>query len=115
MNNTLNVQKPFDPNDSKEFKSFFAGCIDIHEKYMAKCFPDWEKKGLKKVKFSFKNNRKYVKIIRDNSVHCFLDKTNGDVLKAAGWNVPAKHVRGNIFDSTNGLEHMGEYGLVHLR
>jgi hypothetical protein len=28
----------------------------------------------------------------------FLDLSNGDVLKSAGWNRPAKHPRGNIFE-----------------
>ena len=32
------------------------------------------------------------------SVFCFVDKSNGDIYKAATWNARAKHVRGNIFD-----------------
>jgi hypothetical protein len=30
------------------------------------------------------------------SVHCFVEIATGDIYKAAGWNVPAKGVRGNI-------------------
>lgn len=34
------------------------------------------------------------------SVHCFVDKVNGDILKPAGWKGPeTKHARGNIFAS----------------
>ena len=59
-------------------------------------------------KLSIKVGRKFVKIIRDNSVWGFVAKADGthkgvpmkmgDVLKAAGWNAPAKHTRGNIFN-----------------
>jgi len=65
--------------------------------------------------------KRYVKLIKTNhpgqggSVHCFVDKTNGDVLKPAGWNKPAKHARGNIFDQDNGLGWMGEYGPAYLQ
>ncbi len=34
----------------------------------------------------------------------FIDLTNGDVLKAAGWKAPAKNfARGNLADGDNGL------------
>ena len=56
-----------------------------------------------------KSGRKFIKIIRDNSVWGFVAKADGvhkgvpmiagDVLKAAGWASPAKHTRGNIFDN----------------
>lgn len=32
------------------------------------------------------------------SVYCFIDLSNGDILKAAGWKAPAKGARGNIFN-----------------
>ena len=60
------------------------------------------------VDITIKRGRKFIKIIRDNSVWGFIaiaDGMNkgapikvGDVLKAAGWASPAKHTRGNIFD-----------------
>jgi hypothetical protein len=45
--------------------------------------------------------RKYTKLISvdtlgSRSVWCFVDQTNGDILKAATWSAPAKHARGNI-------------------
>ncbi len=48
---------------------------------------------------------KYTKIIRDNSVWGFVVNTDadkkfakGDILKAAGWNAPARNkARGNVF------------------
>ena len=48
--------------------------------------------------------KKRVKIVRvdgmngGKSVHCFVD-VNGEILKAAGWNAPAKGSRGSLYDS----------------
>ena len=58
---------------------------------------------------------RYVRVMRDNSAHAFIDRTNGDVLKPATWRAPAKHARGNIFDNKNGLGSMGHYGPAYLR
>ena len=54
----------------------------------------------------FKRGSKYVKIISNRSVWGFIVKTEndkkfrkGDILKAAGWNAPARNAaRGNIID-----------------
>lgn len=63
--------------------------------------------------------RKYIKIVRgsfgSSSVHCFVNKENGDVLKSASWNAPAKIARGNIFNEDNGLNCMGQFGAAYLR
>ena len=50
---------------------------------------------------------KYIRLIRagagQRSALGFIDKTNGAVLKAAGWKTPAKNfARGNIYDDKNG-------------
>ena len=65
--------------------------------------------GAERVDITIKTGRKFIKIIRDNSVWGFVAKSDGmhkgvpmkmgDVLKAAGWSAPAKHTRGNIFDN----------------
>ena len=59
--------------------------------------------------------KRYIRITCDRSVHAFVDKTNGDVLKPASWKAPAKHARGNIFDAKNGLGSMGPFGPAYLR
>lgn len=49
---------------------------------------------------------KYIKIVKDRSVWGFIVNTEndkkfkyGDILKAAGWNAPARNApRGNVFD-----------------
>ncbi len=94
---------------------FVKGCQMISDKHMERY------ESLEKPEISYTEGKRYVKLIRANhpgqggSVHCFVDMTNGDVLKAAGWNKPAKHARGNIFDDHNGLRLMGEYGPAYLR
>ena len=97
-------------NFDKNFEIFFEGCKKINFDYMDREFPS-----LQKEDFSYRKGRRYIKVIRGGSVHCFVDRTNGDVLKAASWSTPAKHARGNIFDAYNGLEHMNEYGPAYLR
>ena len=52
--------------------------------------------------------RKYFKLVtvnseRSRSVHSFVDRVTGDVLKAAGWSAPAKGVRFNLVTGMNEL------------
>lgn len=55
-------------------------------------------------------------VVGSRSVHTFVDKTNGNVLKAAGYRKPeTKNPRGNIYDADNGLSGVTEYGAVYLR
>lgn len=68
---------------------------------------------------SIEPGRKYIRIVSEKHgarrVYCFIDSTNGDVLKAASWKVPAKHARGNIFAADGGLTHMSAYGPAYLK
>jgi hypothetical protein len=62
--------------------------------------------------------RKYMKVIKvesQRSVFAFIDLSNGDVLKPAGWSRPAKHARGNLFDDEGGMGQMTSYGPKYLR
>ena len=48
------------------------------------------------------------------SVYCFVDKTNGDILKGS-WKAPVKNgVRGNIF-SADVLDKVDQHGPKYLR
>jgi hypothetical protein len=59
-----------------------------------------------KKSFSFKEGKKYIKVIKDNSVWGFVVNTTddpmfryGDILKAASWAAPARNgARGNVFE-----------------
>lgn len=71
---------------------------------------------------SVERGRRYARIVKSldgkggqRSVHCFVDLTNGDVLKAASWKTPAKHARGNIFAPDGGSSAVGAYGANYLR
>ena len=54
-----------------------------------------------------KYGQKYIKIIKENCVWGFIVNTDddkkfkkGDILKAAGWNAPARNAaRGNVFEN----------------
>ena len=51
-------------------------------------------------RYGVQDGKRYIKIWMDargsKSVHAFVDKRNGDLLKAAGWKAPAKGARGNV-------------------
>lgn len=64
---------------------------------------------------------KYIKIVSTNtswcyqrSVYCFLDR-KGNILKAASWKAPAKHVRGTVFDPDYSWgKGLNRYGAAYL-
>jgi hypothetical protein len=50
------------------------------------------------------------------SAYAFIDRSNGNVLKAAGWRTPEKkNPRSNITDETNGMKGVTVYGTTYLR
>jgi hypothetical protein len=77
---------------------------------------------VRKPVLSTEHGRKYIRIVCTDhpeinsgiSVYCFVDSTNGDILKSAGWKGPAKHARGNIFDADHGRAAIGPYGANYL-
>ena len=93
-----------------DFDSALNRLLDnIHKDYQGWSSRIEYSSGSERVDITIKPGRKFIKIIRDNSVWGFVAKADGthkgvpmkmgDVLKAAGWSAPAKHTRGNIFDS----------------
>lgn len=61
------------------------------------------------------NGKRYSKILYAGSVYAFIDKTNGDVLKPASCNSPAKHTRGNIYKDDYGFGCCGAYSVAYLK
>ena len=59
--------------------------------------------------YSFITGKRFHKVIQTEtfgsgkSVHCFVDVETGDIYKPAGWNAPAKGVRGNLRDAKKPL------------
>lgn len=99
-------------NFDKRLDSFVDGCNKIIVNYFKES--NFVNLTPPKVEIT-KGGRKYAKLVRDNSVHCFVNKSNGDILKAASYAAPAKHARGNIFAEDNGLDCMGPFGAAYLR
>jgi hypothetical protein len=97
-------------------ETFVEGCAKIYNDYMDAHFPN-----NKRDTFEYTTGPKYIRVVKRDgyhggrSVHCFVDRANGDVLKAAGWKAPAKHARGNILDEHNGLARMKWTGPEYLR
>jgi len=79
------------------FLSFFEGTKKIASQYDENL---WE----------VSKGRRYIRISHRGQCFCFVDMTNGDVLKPASWKAPAKDARGNIFDEWNGLKRMTAWG-----
>ena len=91
------------------FAAFFKGLKTMCDKHLAENYPSIPFKMT-----GYAPGRRYIKVVRGSSVHCFVDTTNGDVLKAASWKAPAKHARGNIWNDDNGLGAVGVYGAHYL-
>lgn len=99
-------------NFDVKLKNFVDGCNKIVEDY----FVEMKYTNIYPEKlYVQKGGRKYAKVVNDSRVHCFINKENGDVLKAACYNAPAKHARGNIYNDDNGLDCMGPFGAAYLR
>jgi hypothetical protein len=55
----------------------------------------------------FEPGSKYVKVVSisgggSRSVHCFVEKANGNILRAASWKAPARNfIRGNVYDQAS--------------
>lgn len=81
---------------------------------------------IERIKIESEEGSKFVRIVRvvthipsgqtqSRSAHCFVEKSTGNILKAAGWAAPdKKNPRGNIFNQNN-LEGVTQYGVVYLR
>lgn len=67
----------------------------------------------------FTNGQKFIRFFKaengGRNAFCFVDLSNGDILKADGWKRPAKGARGNIFTPTWGVEHLTPYGAAYAR
>lgn len=78
---------------------------------------------------SFEYGRKYVRVIStirgrnkdgepvmtdQRSVWAFICMETGNILKPANWKTPAKGVRGNLFDTSLGMDAVSAYGVNYL-
>lgn len=109
--------------DEKQFNTALEGFIThVNDQYVA---PERQKyKHLIEadwvVRAQFdKKIKRYVRLVhseygKDRSVYCFVDTTNGDLLKGS-WKAPVKNgVRGNIFDKET-YSNFNHYGPKYLK
>jgi hypothetical protein len=90
-------------------ENFVAVAQEVIDVHMAANFPTLPRPVLTIAK----GGRKYAKIVRTDSqasVHCFVEKETGTILKAASWSTPAKGARGNISDADGGRSAVTPYG-----
>lgn len=94
----------------KEFVEFVTNTIHTNMKKnfanlpLPKVYAEW--------------GQRYVRIVKEDNqrvVFGFVDRTNGDILKAEGWKKPAKHARGNVLDRSTWAGSHGPYGMTYLR
>ena len=70
--------------------------------------------------FVYTTGKRFWKICRSRdgtkviSAYGFVDRNTGELYKAASWNAPALHVRGNINDAS-GLEACEQYSVKYLK
>lgn len=83
--------------------AWLAVAQKISDDYMQLNFPT-----LPKPTLTLQRLQKRIRVVRESSVHCFIDIETGDVLKADSWTRPAKGARGNIYDPKKpGVNHYG--------
>ena len=77
--------------------------VDYIKELTAVSDADWKRKSYnmeQRPKYTVAKGKKFDKVIVETwgskSVHCFINRANGDLLKASSWNARAKGVRGNI-------------------
>jgi len=82
------------PVTNDEINAFIEAVSKRHNEGLKAAYPtcevNWET-------ISGEPGRKYFRLVTSRgSAFAFVDMTNGDILKPAGWKTPAKHARGNI-------------------
>lgn len=92
-------------------ESFIEKLKDLYAVYRAKNFPNSPVD-----EFEVRPGSRYIKVVHKSwgsrSVFCFIDTTNGNVLKAQSWAKPdLKNPRGNLFSEQNGLEAIEQKGM----
>jgi hypothetical protein len=82
----------------QELESFVTALSNLHLAGLKAAYPTCE---LNWETLAYQRGQKYVRLVnirngQVSSAFGFIDLTNGNILKCAGWKTPAKHARGNI-------------------
>ena len=96
-------------NFTETFNAFVVFVNEMSSTYTQREFPN-----LKPEPITVNEGKRYNKLVKNGSAFCFVDTTNGNILKAAGWSAPAKGARGNIFNRDS-WKRVTPYGAAYLR
>jgi hypothetical protein len=103
-----------DPNFQTAFDKFLAAAQAIVDTRKSK-----QTGSDKPLKLVSKPGRRYVKVALEmgaggHMAYCFVDQTNGDILKSDSWKAPVKGARGNIYTTADFSTCVGPYGALAL-
>lgn len=93
---------------SNEVKAYLAVIADQMSDYVA----HFDNPDIVRVDLTVEQGPRFIKVKNMGTIHSFIDRTNGDVLKPATWRAPAKHARGNINDRDHGRKALDRHGRV---
>ena len=100
------------PSFSNALDAFVYHAQKTIDEYYGSSFP-----ALTCPKLSIEEGKRYIRLVKfdgvSRSAYCFVDMTNGDILKAASWKAPAKHARGNIYNLVG--NEVDSHGAMYLR
>ena len=110
-----NNKPKYDPNNPS--KDMDIALQNLRKNIILK-YKKWGGFNPDKFDISFKYGRKFIKVLEgtrvwgfvaiDSGIHKNHIYNRGDTFKAASWNAPAKHARGNVFyESTDWYEWTG--------
>ena len=107
----LSAQTKYDNKD--DYSTALSKMIHrIDEQY-----GEYYKKTLTNLTYSpitINKGRRFDKLVSDNSVYCFVEKSTGDVYKSATWKQPYTKgnncVRGSIYDTSTYWDKQLKYG-----
>lgn len=91
---------------NNQVKNYIEVLTAVHKERFERLY-----KNLTPPTFVLEPGQKYIRVVRvdtQRSVQCFIDKRNGDLLKAETWKKPAKDARGNIFNEKRPYE-LGDF------
>ena len=99
--------------NTDDYSTALSKMIDrIDEQY-----GEYYKKNLSNLTYrgiSVNKGRRFDKLVLDNSVYCFVEKSTGDVYKSATWKQPYTQgknpVRGSIYDTSTYWDKELKYG-----
>lgn len=102
------------------FKTFMSSLRDIVQQHTA---GQVSPQGPYQWTATYEEGYKYVRVVitsetdgvKTKTAWGFIDKRTGDIFRAASWKAPSlNHIRGNLFDESNGLKNAHWTGPAYI-